>query len=243
MLLMFLDESGDHSLDKIDPQYPLFVLAGVILDEEYANTTLGERLRVFKRDLFGTDDIVLHTADITRNRGGFERMKEPEFRQRFYERLNSLIESLEFKVVACAIRKDEHLEKYGLSAINPYLLSLHVLVERLVFELNAKRTEGTIIAESRGGTLDNELDLAFLNLKIQGTRYIQASEIRRKVRGLVFQEKHRNVAGLQLADLVATPIGRFVVGKEIKEDFRIVEQKFRTFQGKYHGAGLVILPK
>lgn len=243
MLLMFLDESGDHSLDKIDPQYPLFVLAGVILDEEYAKTTLEEKLRVFKLDLFGTNDIVLHTADITRNRGGFERMKEPEFRHRFYERLNGLIGSLEFKVVACAIQKDEHLKRYGLSAIDPYLLSLHVLVERFIFEVNTERTEGTIIAESRGGTLDNELELAFLNLKIQGTRYVQASEIRRKIQGLVFKDKQRNVAGLQLADLVATPIGRFVVGKEIKEDFRIIERKFRMFRGKYHGAGLVILPK
>jgi hypothetical protein len=30
--LLFLDESGDH----IDPQYPLFVLGGVIVDKDYA---------------------------------------------------------------------------------------------------------------------------------------------------------------------------------------------------------------
>ena len=31
MYVMFLDESGDHSLDKIDSSYPMFVLAGCIL--------------------------------------------------------------------------------------------------------------------------------------------------------------------------------------------------------------------
>ena len=31
MKVLFLDESGDHSLAKIDPQYPLFVLGGIIV--------------------------------------------------------------------------------------------------------------------------------------------------------------------------------------------------------------------
>jgi hypothetical protein len=35
MLVLFLDESGDHSLDKIDPQYSVFVLGGCIVDLEY----------------------------------------------------------------------------------------------------------------------------------------------------------------------------------------------------------------
>ncbi|HCB35264.1 MAG TPA: DUF3800 domain-containing protein, partial [Candidatus Taylorbacteria bacterium] len=35
MKVMFLDESGDHSLDKIDASYPMFVLAGCIFDFEY----------------------------------------------------------------------------------------------------------------------------------------------------------------------------------------------------------------
>lgn len=32
MKVMFLDESGDHSLVKIDPQFPVFCLAGGIFD-------------------------------------------------------------------------------------------------------------------------------------------------------------------------------------------------------------------
>ena len=33
--VMFLDESGDHSLIKIDKSYPMFVLAGCIFDLDY----------------------------------------------------------------------------------------------------------------------------------------------------------------------------------------------------------------
>ncbi|WP_243094804.1 DUF3800 domain-containing protein [Thermus thalpophilus] len=35
MLLCFLDESGDHVLKKVDPQYPVFVLAGVLVEPSH----------------------------------------------------------------------------------------------------------------------------------------------------------------------------------------------------------------
>ncbi len=48
---MFVGESGDHSLDVIDRQYPMFVLAGVILETPYddprADVKNLERLRSF----------------------------------------------------------------------------------------------------------------------------------------------------------------------------------------------------
>ena len=80
MKIMFLDESGDHNLAVIDPQYPMFVLAGVILDQAYAQGYLEHRFAEFKQDLFGRTDIILHRADITRNRNGFERIEETAFR-------------------------------------------------------------------------------------------------------------------------------------------------------------------
>jgi hypothetical protein len=80
MKALFLDESGDHNLAVIDPQYPLFVLGGVVMDKEYAEGELAQRLNDFKRKHFGRTGIVLHTADIVRNRNGFERMKETAFR-------------------------------------------------------------------------------------------------------------------------------------------------------------------
>ncbi|MGI8642877.1 MAG: DUF3800 domain-containing protein, partial [Thermomicrobiales bacterium] len=38
MKLLFLDESGDHSLEKIDEDYPIFVLGGVVVDRSYYRT-------------------------------------------------------------------------------------------------------------------------------------------------------------------------------------------------------------
>ncbi len=243
MKVMFLDESGDHNLIVVDPQYPLFVLGGVIVDQAYADGQLTDEFNQLKRKLFGREDIVLHTADIVRNRNGFEELKDAAFRQRFYAELNALVARLEFAVVACAIRKDNHLKRYGVAALDPYLLSLDVLVERFCFDV-ASSAGGVIVAERRGPTLDRQLELAWLNLKIQGTRFVQASEVSERIIGLNLRAKQSNIAGLQLADLVVSPIGRHVLGKRDTPDWHIVESKLRRDRGgRTRGFGLVILPK
>jgi len=49
---------------------------------------------------------------------------------------------------------------------------------------------------------------------------------------------------VQLADLVVALIGRQVLGKPVKEDYAIVESKFRRSpHGRIEGYGLMVLPK
>jgi hypothetical protein len=152
--------------------------------------------------------------------------------------------TLDYKVIACAIRKEAHLAAYGVAALDPYMLSLDILVERFCFEIGNVEGGGMIIAEKRNPTLDHELDLAWINLKVQGTRYLQATDIEKRIVGLTTRPKRDCIAGLEVADLVATPIGRYVLGKAIKEDFRVVESKFRPNRnGGFEGTGLVVLPK
>jgi hypothetical protein len=244
MKILFLDESGDHNLSVIDLQYPLFVLGGIIVDKEYAEGEMEREIRAFKREIFGSEEITLHTADITRNRFGFERMMETHFRDNFYQKLNVLMRRLQYQVVACVIRKDEHLRAYGVAALDPYLLSLDVLVERFCLDIGDVADGGLIVAERRDPTLDHQLELAWLNLKVQGTRFMQAKAIERRVLALNLRDKSENIGGLQLADLIVTPIGRFVLGKTIKEDFEIVKSKLRrNREGNYEGYGLIVLPQ
>lgn len=244
MKLLFLDESGDHNLSIIDPQYPVFLLGGVIVEKDYAEGLLAVELNKFKLEFFGRTDIVLHTADIVRNRNGFDGLQDRVFRDRFRDRLNTLMRDLEFSVVVCAVRKNEHLSRYGVAALDPYLLSLDVLVELFCFEIGKAEGGGLIGAEKRNPILDRELDLAWLNLKIQGTQHIQAREIGERITNLTLRAKKDNVAGLQLADLVLSPVGRHLLGREDKEDWTIVESKFRRGRnGEIAGYGLVVLPK
>ncbi len=245
MHVLFLDESGDHNLRVIDPLYPVFVLGGVLVDEAYALGELEDEVRRFKRELFGRDDLVLHTADIARNRNGFEAMIDPAVRARFHERLNALVRSLRFEVLACVVRKDAYVARHGVSAADPYAVGVRVLVEQLCHAVGDTPAAARIVAERRGPALDRQLDLAWAALQLQGAGSVTPATVRERIVGLEHRHKHENLAALQLADLVVSPIGRHVLGKPVHEDFRIVEEKLRCRpgDGDYMGVGLTVLPE
>ena len=189
MKALYLDESGDHNLTVVDPQFPVFVLGGVIVDQDYAEGPLTDALNEFKREMFGRTDIILHTADIVRRRRDFEILKEDGLRERFYHELNQLMDYLSYTVIACAIRKNEHVDRYGVTAMNPYMLSLEVLVERFCYDVGSVADGGLIIAERRERSLDRGLELAWENLTAQGTRFLRPRTIATRIVALNLREK------------------------------------------------------
>lgn len=251
MQIMFMDESGDHNLDpvKVDKTYPLFVLCGVIFDEEYYNNSFKQTFNTFKAKHFGSDSICLHTLEMVRPRKSkdarFLKFLDPEFRKIFYQELGELINQSSFKIIACVIRKDDHFLKYNLQALDPYLLSFDNLLNRLIFDLKNSE-KGKIFGEKRNDLLDNQLELAWLNVKISGTRKVKPSEIKEKIDELRLIDKKVNEPGLQLADLLASPVGRKVMKKAKREgneiDFQPIKDKFRNKNGVIRGYGLTIVP-
>lgn len=242
MKLLFLDESGDHSLTVIDNDYPVFVLGGVIVDRAYYREEVVPRIEQFKLDHLGDQNVILHTIDILRARNGFESLVDLATRTDFYRALNELMSNLEYTVVACALRKDQHLERYGQSAIDPYAYCLEVVIERFCNEVGGIDDGGLIFAEKRRPDLDDELDRQWAKFCRYGCDFMRANDVERRVVDLSSKSKKLNLAGLQLADLVVSPIGRHVIGKPDRPDWTIVESKFRKVQGSYHGYGLKVLP-
>lgn len=245
MKLLYLDESGDHNLAKIDPKYPIFVLGGIIVDRTYARTVMRPRIQQLKEEYFGDPGLVLHTNDILRARNGFEDLKDPAFRAEFYEALNTLMRELEYQVVACVIDKPRLVAQYGTNADDPYHFSLHVLIERFCKELGECVDGGIIYAEKRGEPLDYALNQAWEELRTRrsGTGYASGKMIDERICELVLKEKRLNIDGLQLADLVIAPIARKGAWLPVGKDWEIVRSKFRrSATGKARGYGLVYLP-
>ena len=243
MKVLFLDESGDHNLSLIDSSYPIFVLGGVIVDKDYAEGPLTDAFEDFKRRMFGRADIVLHTADIARNRNGFERLQTPEIRAHFYDNLNALMRELNCSVVACAIHKYDYVRRYGTNAIDPYLLGLRVMVELFCEDVGSEGNGGSIVAEKRGERLDLDVLDTWDILRTRGSLYAEADVIRDRIQALELRDKQENIAGLQLADLVVSPIGRHSLGKQSREDWQIVRQKLRRGpNGDAASYGLITIP-
>ncbi len=243
MLHLYLDESGDHSLRHIQPSYPLFVLGGVILADDDAVAAAEAAMAAFKRRWFGAERVVLHTAELVRNRGAFARLKDVAIRLRFFDDLNDLQVRLDFSVVACAVRKDAHLKRYGDVAIDPYLLALTVLVERFCFRSGSDSERGRIVAERRTPQLDREVEMGWGYLRTRGTRYVRPSLIARRVEAFNFVSKSDAPAGMELADAVVSPLGRMLLGKRTLIDQSVVQAKLRRGpDGGEWGRGLIVLP-
>lgn len=248
MKVMYLDESGDHKLNRINPRYPVFVLGGIIVERAYARDVIEPRVRRFKREFFGREDVILHTVDMRNNAGDFEFLTDPPQRAVFYTELNAMLEELEYQVVACAIRKDRHVAQYGVNAVDPYLYALEVLIERFCMELGPQRDGGFISAERRNPTLDRDILEAWEKLRTGGvgTGYAMSQRIEECIVGFDLRDKKPNLATMQLADLVITPIGRRVLNTPEKADqvqWSVVEGKLRRYRGRYEGIGLVVLPR
>lgn len=242
--MLYLDESGDHNLVKIDPGYPVFVLGGVIIDRAYVRNVVAPRMRQLKEHFFGDESVILHTAEIIRQQNAFAIFKDDSgLRNEFYSELNAMMRDLQYTVIACVIRKPEHLARYDDNAVDPYMYSLEVLVEQFCFEIGDVPDGGFIYAEKRGDDLDEQLDKAWNKLQRTGCDYVDSNTMNERIIDLTLRHKSLNIVGLQLADLVVSPIGRQVIGKVPQVDWNIVETKFRRSpDGNYNGYGLKILP-
>jgi len=247
MYCLYLDESGDHNLKTIDKDYPIFVLSGVIIQHlDIKNIT--KEVQNFKVNSLGTNKIILHMADITRSKEGFERLKDDiNFRNNFYKGIDNLILKLNFILIVCIIDKEAHLKKYRNLAYNPYDLALTCILERYYYFLFKKRDIGIIIAESRDKVLNNKLKLTYKRIYDTGITYpsrkITSSQIRKKFRSFRIRDKKKNLAGLQIADLCALPIGRNYLRKKSILDYKIIKSKFRERKGEIKGYGLIIIPE
>ena len=242
MKVLYLDESGEHNPSVLSSDYPVFVLGGIITDKDYADGPLTEELNDFKRRLPGPSNRILHTADITRNRNGFESLADAGVRTRFYEGLNRLMRELQYAVVACAIRKDT--PAYGqFTARDLYLVCFEKLVELFCEEIGEVRDGGMIIAENRSSPpLNRALERVWSDLKSNGTDQIAGSAITDRILALSLRAKQDDIAGLEMADLVISPIGRHLLGKPDFEDWRIVKSKLlRNSASETAGAGLIVL--
>lgn len=246
MKVMYLDESGNHDLKKINPNYPVFALGGVIADRAHVRDVIGPQMREFKLRHFGREDVVLHTVDMGRGRGDYDFLANQTKRANFYTDLNELLGRWDYKVVVCVFELERYVKQYT-TPVDPYHYGLEILVERFCLELGQLVDAGHIYAEKRNPGLDRALLQAWDDLKENGagTGYANSETIDQKIVGLELREKKPHYYGLQLADLVITPAGRHVAGHAPNPNqvqWTVVKGKLRRHKGEYNGAGLIIRP-
>ena len=213
--IAFFDECGDHSLEKIDLDFPLFVLALVVIERDVYRDQVLPELNRFKLRYWNHEGINLHSRDIRLATGPFSLLLNPAVRPTFITELSDILQRLPFTLFISAVRKQTHVERYGKDATNPYDLSLEFTMETLVHFLESHdEIQLPIVAEARGKREDNALEQAYYRLLARGTEHLPAERFKRLNCPLSFLSKKNNIAGIQLADLCAHPCARHILNPQ-----------------------------
>lgn len=238
--IVYVDESGDHSLESIDPTYPIFVLAFCIFNKQDYIEKVSPAIKKFKFDQFGHDMVLLHESDIRKARNEFVILVNQERRHIFMRSISQLTTESPFAIISVVIKKERLKNKY-VDPSNPYHLALAYGLERIYNFLKErqqieKRTH--IVFECRGRKEDKDLELEFRRVCNGANRCgILPYDI-------VLSDKKSNSCGLQLADLIARPIGRYVLDpKQENRAYSIIEKKIHSDKkGKKEGWGIKCFP-
>ncbi|MDL2336265.1 MAG: DUF3800 domain-containing protein [Pseudomonadota bacterium] len=205
--VVFVDESGDHGLQTVDQNYPVFVLSFCVFYKRHYCEKVVPALQKFKFNHFGHDVVVLHEHEIRKETGSF---KFPSRRHKndFLNELTGIIDASNFILISCVINKLQLREKH-LTPENPYHLALGFCLETLYEFLQEKNQDDAlthVVVECRGGKEDKDLELEFRRI-CDGSNRLGVN----LPFDVIFADKKTNSSGLQLADLVARPIGLSVL--------------------------------
>lgn len=208
---IYIDEVGNSDLSSSEnPNHRFLSLTGVILDLEYMSDVVFPDLENLKKKFFGSnpdDPIILHRKELLNAKPPFEALKNHGVRARFDQELLGFLRTWKYSVITVCLDKLKHRENYSTWRYHPYHYCLAVLLERYVFFLNRNKGKGDVLAESRGGKEDRTLKDSFSRLYRNGTDFVGPEQFQNSLtsKQLKVKLKANNIAGLQLADLIAHP--------------------------------------
>lgn len=202
--LIFVDESGDHGLQNIDPTYPLFILLFVLISKTDYMKAVCPSLQKFKFQFWGHDEVVLHEHEIRKPRGPFAFLLQSHRREEFYSVLNEMMSNMPVTLFAVVIDKKK-LDKSPDRGQTLYRHAMQIGLERIYARLKMEEIEVKttyVIVEKRGLAEDEELTRFFYDASEGANRTSRPMPFE-----VVLVPKTANSAGLQIADLMARPLG------------------------------------
>jgi len=185
--------------------------------------------------------VIFHSRDIRKFKKEFQKLFDLDLKKKFYEGINKIVSGSDYTIVASANRKNAYIEKFGKLQDDVYEVALSFVIEQAVMILNEKdpNSELAIIIERRGQKEDKQLDDHFQRLCARGTGKLTAEQLHQVSPTFTFRNKKENINGIQLADLVAYPIARYVIEPDrANPAFEVLESKIYRNNGNLDGLKL-----
>ena len=211
---LYVDESGDDVMDPAkwsSPESRYLGLTGVAIANETYRTRTHPEFEALKQNFFPhnpNEPLVLVRHEIVNKREAFRILQDPEVAAHWENRIIQFLDEHVSQVITVVLDKETY-RRGGHSAAGPrpYSYCLNTLTERYGQWLNRVGGIGNVTAESRGKKEDR-------NLKADFQRFIAGADnppaMRENLRSVSSSQiqlnlKADNIAGLQLADLLAYP--------------------------------------
>lgn len=225
--ILFIDECGDHGLTKIDFHFPIFLICGILINENEYEILKSEMLKL-KLCYWKDQSPIFHSREIRKCANAFKILLDEKTKLKFYRELNKILKNHTYSIIPVGINKFSYLKKYGNIGNDPYELCLSNVFDLCVSYLKkqAKSNELVIFLEKRGEKEDNKLASHVAKIISNGT-YKNAIESFKFVRiTFKFIHKKENLIGLQVADLIAYPIAKYLLNEQaLNPAFNIISQK------------------
>ncbi len=238
--ILFPDESGDHGLSNPQPDFPVFLLCGVLVTENNYEL-MRQAIDALKESIWQHKNVIFHSQDNRKCEKEFQVLFDMKLKQIFYEGINRIVANTNYTIIASAIRKDAFIEKFGRLHNDVYEIALSIIIEQALIILDGSGTSLSIVLEKRGQKEDKQLDDHFQKLCAKGTGKFSPEQLHQVFPTFTFRNKKENINGLQLADLVAYPIARHVIEPErANPSFDVLSPKIYRVGEQL--AGLVLYP-
>jgi len=269
---IYIDEVGNPDLGSSDnPNHRFLSLTGVVIELEYVRNVIQPEMEALKAKYFKAhhpdEPVILHRKEMVNYKPPFEVLRDEHVRSQWDTEFLQLMKTWNYHVITVCLDKKKHKETYTAWRYDPYHYCLEVLLERYVLFLKRKNTGlmrlrlesdveedqfeacvGDVMAESIGGKEDVRLKNVFTGFWEKGTDYVSQGDFQKCLtsRQLKVKSKANNIAGLQLADLLAHPSRN-----EILHEYELLpgkigpfaEQVIEILQTKYDKQGGTIYGK
>lgn len=234
---LYLDESYTGNYNQVTKRKDdrLFIIAGVIVENTYHDTTLTNEVNKLKNNIWNKCDNdehykekILHELEmsyaITRK---IKRLKfdyNKVFKNRHiynytYDIMGSIIQNSDMKIIGACVLEDSLSSLHTTQVLNDLLsISMNIIIENYYHFLSAVDGIGTICYESMPDNQNEKIRKRYEIIRNTGTMFYPAKAINKRIKGIIFNNKTDNIIGLQVADFIPNALGRHVLNKTYNDN-------------------------
>lgn len=221
---LYVDEVGNSDMGASeDPNHRYLSLTGVIISLKHVQDCVVPEMEALKAKNFTRhhpdEPLILHRKELMNKKHPFVDLRDPLIEHQFNESLLGCINGWEYTVITVTIDKLQHQQRYMVWRYDPYHYCLQVLVEKYVLWLKSQGAHGDVMAEGRQGKPDKRLKESFQRVYEHGTDFVEQAVFTERLtsKELKIKQKTHNIAGLQLADLLAHPSFKLCLAKRNRQ--------------------------